>query len=131
MEIIRHPKTGKILVGIYIIVCLYVVVAIFDTIEFLSKEINIYEFTIRIGISIVCVIGLLNRSSMALNIVLWFTGIGIFSQGFMVLLTLGLVDYSDTPGQDIILNIFILFLMIWMFKYLRRRRVRVAYNDFR
>lgn len=131
MDIIRHPKTGEVLIGIYLIVCIYVIGAIVDSIEFISDEINIYEFTIRMGISVVCIIGLLNRSSMALNIVLWFTGIGMLGQGLVVLATLGGVDYSDTPVLDIIFNIIILSVMVWMFKYLRRRRVRVAYNDFR
>ena len=65
------------------------------------------------GISAVCVIGLLNRSSTALNIVLWFTGIGILGQGLMVLVVLGGVDYSDTPVLDIIFNIISLSVMIF------------------
>ena len=131
MDIIRHPKTGNILTGIYIIICLFSLTVIIDSIEFILNEISIYEFIIRSGISIISIIGLLVRSSIVLNIVLWFTGIGIFAQGFVVLLTLGAIDYSDEPFLDIIFNIIIFSLMIWMFKYLNSRRVRIAYNNVR
>lgn len=131
MDIIRHPKTGNILTGIYIIICLFSLTIIINSIEFILNEVSIYEFIIRSGISIISIIGLLVRSSIVLNIVLWFTGIGIFAQGFVVLLTLGAIDYSDEPFLDIIFNIIIFSLMIWMFKYLNSRRVRIAYNNAR